>query len=319
MPRQLNPQTGLLKNGAAASRSNADDYTLHAYADSTRTSYASDWRDFTSWCAENGVSSLPADPADVAKYLSAITTSDGAKTSTMRRRVSAINFYHDEVELERPGASVQVRRLLRGVARMRRDDVDRAAPLRRELLARCVQALAGAPLQILRDRMVLCVGFYGALRRSELVAIQVEHVTWHAEGMALMIPFSKTDQEGKGEVIAIRAVDDETCAVAAMRAWLAASAITEGPVVRGLSKHGTPRKGALSAGYVNEIVKAAVMRAGEDPEEFSGHSMRAGFVTSARERGVPDRIIMHTTRHRDARMIATYDRVGEAFHGAVEW
>jgi integrase len=291
----------------------------HAHAPRTLEAYASDWRDFSFWCRSRGVSALPAEPVAVAEYLAALASSGGAKTTTIRRRVSAINFHHDAVGAVRPGTDVLVRNVVRGIARERRDDVDRADPLDRGLLTRCVESLAGSPVQQARDRVVLCVGFYAALRRSEITTLDVADVQWHPEGMALTITSSKTDQEGVGEVIAVRATEDATCAVQAVREWLRLSGIAEGALVRGVTKHETVRRGRLSDGYVNEIVKAAVARIGVASEGFSGHSMRAGFVTSAREAGIPDRLIMHTTRHRDVRMVATYDRVGEAFRGAVEW
>lgn len=291
----------------------------HAHAPRTLEAYESDWRDFSFWCQSRRVRPLPADPSVVAEYLATLASSGGAKTTTIRRRVSAINFHHDAAGVLRPGADVLVRNVLRGIARERRDDVDRAAPLDRALLARCVASLQGSDVQQARDRVVLCVGFYAALRRSEITALDVDDVQWHAEGMAITVVSSKTDQEAVGEVIAVRAVQDTTCAVRAVREWLALSMVTAGPLVRGVTKHGTVRRGRMSDGYVNKVVKVAVARAGEDPEGFSGHSMRVGFVTSAREAGVPDRLIMNTTRHRDVRMISTYDRVGEAFRGAVEW
>lgn len=311
MAKQLDPKKRKAKV--------VEHFIEHAHAASTLEAYASDWRDFSFWCKAKGVPPLPADPSVVAEYLATLASSGGAKTTTIRRRVSAINFQHDSAGLARPGADLQVRNMLRGIARERRDDVDRAAPLDLALLSRCVAALTGTALQQVRDRVVLCVGFYAALRRSEITALNVADLQWHPEGLAIVVRSSKTDQEAAGEVIAVRATRDETCAVRAVREWLELSGLSDGALVRGVTKHGTVRRGRLSDGYVNEIVKAAVARAGEDPRGFSGHSMRVGFVTSARSRGVPDRVIMNTTRHRDVRMVSVYDRVGEAFRGAVEW
>ncbi len=291
----------------------------HARALNTTRAYASDWRDFVYWCAQNNVESLPASGETVAEYIAQLAASSGAKTTTVKRRVSAINNYHDAQGAARPGHELVVREVLRGITRERRDDTAQAAPIRRAALVRVIEALQGASIQIARDRLLLSLGFYAALRRSELVGLEVEHVEVHRDGLTVFLPFSKTDQSGEGALIAVRGTNDASDPVAAVAQWKALSGVVTGPLLRGVTVRHQVRKTPMSPGSVNAIVKAAVARVGEDPALYSGHSMRAGFVTSAREAGVPDHMIMHTTRHKDVRMLSVYSRVGEAFDAAVSW
>jgi integrase len=191
--------------------------------------------------------------------------------------------------------------------------MDRASPFTRELLLKAFSNFDLSNLRDVRDKALLCVGFAGALRRSEIVGIQVADLKFkNTEGMMLRIPVSKTDQERAGQFVAIPyATNRDLCPVAATEAWLGMSGITRGALFRGVRKNGAVRETVLNAGSVNEIVKRAALRAGlrpADVEDFSGHSLRSGFVTTAREAGVPDHLIMATTRHRDPRSLNGYDR-----------
>jgi site-specific recombinase XerD len=174
----------------------------------------------------------------------------------------------------------------------------------------------GASLRELRNRAILLLGFAGAFRRSELVALNVEDIEETAAGMLVTLRRSKTDQEGLGRRVAIPR-GELACPVAALRAWLDAAGITEGAIFRRIinkkSQRVTDRR--LAARNVAAIVKQGAERLGFDPSTFAGHSLRAGFVTSAVKRGANLIKITDVTGHRSLEMLRTYSRDAEAFVG----
>ena len=179
-------------------------------------------------------------------------------------------------------------------------------PYLRRLLDTCGDELIG-----LRDRALLLVGFPGAFRRSELVALEVGDVAVVDEGLKVTIRRSKGDQEGEGQLVAIGRTGTATCPVASYEAWIAAAAIT-GRAFRSINRHG--RLGnRLSDRAIAQIVQRRAAKAGLDPTGFSGHSMRAGFATSAAALGIEERIIMRQTRHRSTAVVRRYIRDGELF------
>jgi integrase len=167
----------------------------------------------------------------------------------------------------------------------------------------------------LRDRALLLIGFFAALRRSELSALTVDQVTEHPNGLVLTLPRSKTNQHGVHTELVVfpRAGHAARCPVTALRAWLDAAGISEGPVLRPVSKGNRPLPRHLHPESVNTLIQAAVARAALDPMPYSAHSLRAGFVTYAHLRGASDRAIAHQTRHRSLAAVGTYVRIHEAW------
>jgi integrase len=172
--------------------------------------------------------------------------------------------------------------------------------------------LAGTRLAAVRDRALLLIGFAGAFRRSELVALNADDIKETAEGLRVTVRRSKTDQEGHGQVIAIpRGVI--ACPVAALNAWLEAAAITEGPVFRPIAKGGRIQATRLTDRRVADIVKAHARRAGLDPKLFAGHSLRSGFLTSAAARGASIFKMADQSRHKGMDTLPGYVRDAEIF------
>lgn len=170
-------------------------------------------------------------------------------------------------------------------------------------------AADGTPtIGALRDRVLLLVGFAGAFRRSELVAIEVEDLSFRPEGLVVCVRGSKTDQERAGAEVGLPFGNAlETCPVRTARAWLDAAQITSGPVLRAVDRHGNVGE-PLAAAEVARIVKRVAERAGLDPAAYSGHSLRAGLATSAASRGKPDRAIMAQGRWSSRAMVDRYVR-----------
>jgi site-specific recombinase XerD len=173
------------------------------------------------------------------------------------------------------------------------------------------RALCPATLIGARDRALLALGFAGAFRRSELVALQVEDLAPCADGLRVTVRRSKTDQEAQGQTIAIlRGVC--ICPVEAVDAWLAKAGINTGFVFRSVLKGGR-LGGPLPAQSVAHIVKAYATRAGLDARIFSGHSLRAGFCTSAAEHGASVWKMMDVSRHKSVQTLRGYVRNAESF------
>jgi site-specific recombinase XerD len=191
------------------------------------------------------------------------------------------------------------------------------AAVLRKAAATADKVVAMAPvsqqrLADIRDRALLLVGFAGAFRRSELVALDVENVCKTSEGLRVTIQHSKTDQEGRGQVIAIPR-GTIACPVAALMTWLAAAGLSSGPLFRPIAKGGRIQGARLSDRTVATIVKRHAKRAGLDPTQFSGHSLRSGFLTSAARSGASIFRMADQSRHRSMDTLRLYVRAAEIF------
>jgi site-specific recombinase XerD len=173
-------------------------------------------------------------------------------------------------------------------------------------------AQAPGGLTGLRDRALLLLGFAGAFRRSELVALDVEDVAENEAGLLVRIRSSKTDQEGEGVTIAI-ARGELACPVKALRAWLDAAGIEAGPIFRPIDKSGTVRPSRFTCRSVANLVKAYAERAGLDASAYSGHSLRSGFLTSAAGKGASIFKMMDVSRHKSVDTLRGYVRDAELF------
>jgi len=170
----------------------------------------------------------------------------------------------------------------------------------------------GETLIDLRDRALIVLGFAAALRRSELVALQVEDLAFVERGMDVHIRRSKGDQGGKGVTLAVP-YGNALFPVEAVRAWLDASGIVDGPVFRPVLKGSRLGEMALTAHSVAVLVKGRAEKAGIDSTAVSGHSLRAGYVTSAVECGAPPMTIAEQTRHKSLDMLLVYSRRADRY------
>jgi integrase len=187
-----------------------------------------------------------------------------------------------------------------------------ARPLLHQELAVIVEA--GTGLRGARDRAVLLVGFKAALRRSELVGLNVEDIGFCEQGVLITVRRSKTDQEGYGRTIAVPTSKRGPCAVAALRQWLAASELSTGALFRSLV--GTARLGGrLPAASVTAILRRYAAEAGLELTNLSAHSLRAGFVTSAAKAGSGVHSIQRQTGHKSIEMVFRYVRSSNLFAG----
>ena len=291
----------------------AHKYASNARSENTLRAYRAAWGDFAAWADAQGLASCPALPGALAAYL-AHRADEGAKPASLALYLSAVveahrAAGHDAAALR---GSVEVRTVMRGIRRTLGTAQRQAAPATSDVI-RAMVATLPAGLLGARDRALLTLGFSGAFRRSELVALCVEDLAFSARGVEVSIRRSKTDQEGAGRTVAVPfGLAPETCPVRALRAWLDAAGIQGGNVLRSVDRWG--RVGAaLSDRAVALVVKAHAAAAGLDAAAFSGHSLRAGLATSAALAGRSDRSIMATTGHRSRTMIDRYVRAADAW------
>lgn len=303
-------------------------YQHASKADATVKAYQGDVMVFDQWCRGYGIRSLPASPETVAAFLVS-EAQIGRAASTIGRRCAAIRYAHRLVSASDPTDHEGVRTTLKGIRRNVGTAPKRKAAATAELLAamllRTPDSLTGQ-----RDRALLALGFAGAFRRSELVALDVSDLREDGEGLRVTVRRSKTDQERQGFEKAIphgRFIQP----VFLVRTWLEAAGITQGPLFRAVSRSGRVRgmldiSGSVSSAggdpaassrlttqTVATIVKRYATAAGLDASTYGGHSLRAGYITSAAERGADFARIMDHSGHRDPRTLASYIRRASAF------
>ena len=289
------------------------DYHEKALSENTQKAYRRGWEDFAEFCEEHGLPLMPSTEQAVVLFLTERARS--LSPSTLKQRLAAIQHVHDQRDEKSPTRSKAVRDVMRGIRR----DEDHSPRQAKPLLTADVKAMVGAlptdsdrrpkRLRALRDRALILIGFAGALRRSELAALQREDVEERADGLLVTIPESKTDQEGEGQQIAIRRVGGDYCPLGALRTWTEAAGIKEGALFRGVRQSGELRPNAVTGKTVGAVVRGAAERCGlADTGRITGHSLRAGHITQASKAGVPDGLIQAHSRHKSDRAFREYVR-----------
>lgn len=285
-------------------------YLKLSFAPATQRAYSADWKDFLAFCGEMGFVAMPATPKTVGAYL--VRLSQIKSPATVRRRLAAIRLAHQLARAAMPTDDPEVQTALRGARRQHGRPTQQAAAIRlvelRALLATCDDSTVGQ-----RDRALLLLGFAGALRRSEIVGLDVTDVVHKPDGIRLRIHRSKTDQEGEGTEIGIpRGKNPLTCPVRALEAWLAVLKHRTGPLFRAVHQKGAIGRDRLHPDSVRFLLVSRAKRAGlpvDGVNRMTAHGLRAGFITEAYDRGLRDRDIMQHSRHRDVKTMHSYVRL----------
>jgi site-specific recombinase XerD len=246
----------------------------------------------------------------VAAYLASEAES-GLASATIGRRCAAIRHAHKLAGHEPPTDHEAVKATLRGIRRTIGAAPQRKAPAVAEIMRDMARAAPGG-FKGLRDRALLLLGFSGAFRRSELVALDLADLEETEDGLRVTIRRSKTDQEGMGATIAIIR-GGACCPVKAVKAWLDVAGITEGPVFRPVRRGGKVRDQRLATKSVCDLVKAYADRVGLDAAAFGAHSLRAGFLTSAARRGASVFKMRDVSRHKSMDVLQSYVRDADMF------
>lgn len=293
----------------------------------TRRAYRSDWGGFTRWCESQGIVPMPTSASTIVAYLIYLA-GEGKKVATIERNYATLSKAFKVAGYSpSPCEDPSVKQVLAGIRRKLGAPQIRKEAAIAELLRPMVDTCDEGEDRILgrrdhlvamRDKALLLFGFAGALRRSELMAVEVEHLTFVKHGLRLLVPGSKTDQNHIGELIGIAfARNTRYCAVLAMREWLTSSKIESGRVFRAIGAGGRIREAKpnqwLAGELVEDVIKRRARMAGLDPKLFGAHSLRSGFATQSFLIGKNDRQIMRHGRWHDLREMEKYIREVDIF------
>ncbi len=281
----------------------ADRFIAASQSNATKRAYVSDLKHFFA----NG-GAIPSSPAVLAEYLA--KCAEKLSVATIERRLTAIHKAHLEKSLQSPAQSETVKRVMQGIRRTLGTKQRQVQPMvKDDLLAALVMIdRQKMPVKAARDRALLLVGFASAMRRSELVNMIVEHITHLPNGLEIFLPSSKTDQDRQGRTVFIPHANGDRCPVHALVNWLEIAGIKEGYVFRAVTRHDRIARHGLSPQSVALVVKASVARVGGDSKKVSGHSLRAGYCTSAAEKGLQPWQIREQTGHKSDVTLAKYIR-----------
>lgn len=309
--RNPEPSSGIISDISVTSlqpKTRLNEYLIAATSDNTRKAYRDDIQHFITW---GGL--LPTTPDIIVQYLQ--TYAAHLNSRTLARRLTALKHWHVYQGFLDPTHHPFIRKTLTGIHHVHGRPKQKAPALSLEQLIILHQHLKKQnTLQALRNNALLQIGFCGALRRSELVNIQWEHITFVPEGLVLLIPRSKTDQMGEGQRCAIPYGNDTLCAVTALKNWCEKVGIQSGFIFRGINQHEKLSLKPMTPRSVNLIIKSVAKACGlPDAEHFSGHSLRRGFATCASKKGAPFVTIMRHGRWRHEGTVLEYIEAGQQF------
>lgn len=300
-----------LPDSLVALVSQAEALARASFADGTWRAYRSAWSMFERWTQRHQVAALPAHPAIVVLYATDLATR--CAPATVSLHMSAISATHRRNGYDSPIHAGPVRQVMRGIRRTYGTAPKNAKAALRLAHLQKMSLKLPSTLGGVRDRAILTLGWWGAFRRSELAALNVEDVDERPEGLVVTIIRGKRDQERKGRTVAVPSAGDlAVCSVRAVRAWLLLSELTEGPLFRGVNRWGT-LGGRISGRAVNRVVKYRAELANLDSTLYGAHSLRSGFCTEAAMAGVDERVIAKQTGHTTVEGVRTYIREADHF------
>jgi len=278
-------------------------------ANNTVRAYKSDFNDFGIFCAQNGFKSLPSDPKIVSLYLTYLSTKN-AKMSTLKRRLVSIGVIHKlkghYLDTKHPAIIENIM----GIKRRKGSLQKAKKPILINSLKKIINVIdqeKKEEIKKLRDRSIILIGFSGGFRRNEIVSIDCDDLDFVPEGLKISIRRSKTDQFGEGFTKALPYFDNsQYCPVVSLKKLLDLSKINTGPVFRRFIKGSKLSEYRLTDQTVALLIKKYINLAGIDSRNYSGHSLRSGFATSAADSGVEERNIMAMTGHKSAEMVRRY-------------
>tara|TARA_R110002073_G_scaffold147222_5_gene299973 strand:- start:1352 stop:2284 length:933 start_codon:yes stop_codon:yes gene_type:complete len=283
--------------------------TVHAYLNAalsinTWRAYRNDLQHFQAWGG-----TLPSTPEQIACYLACHAQKH--TVATLTRRLASLSKLHNAQQWTNPVSSALVRSTLQGIRNQHGVKQRQVAPAIKEDILAMVKNLQGT--KGIRDKALLLIGFAGAFRRSELASLQYSDIEHVQQGMIIYLRRSKTDQAGEGRKIAIPHARGAVCPIIALREWLEHSEITEGPIFRGVNRHGHIGIETITSQSIALVVKERAAAVGLDSTQYSGHSLRAGLVTSAAQAGVSSWKIRQQTGHKSDAMLQRYIRDANIF------
>lgn len=291
----------------------ANAFAAESLSKNTRRAYEGRWRYFCDWCVEHDRAPLPCSPATVVSFITDLARDH--KVSTISQHLTVIRFAHRLMEEVDPTANNHVHVVWQGIRRTLGIAQKQAGALEIDQLRDMMRAIDRTTVKGARDAALLLLGVAGALRRSELVALDFEDLDFVEQGLVVRVRRSKTDQEGAGELVGIpKAISAEICPVRAMEHWFTKNVPEAGsPVFVSVRKGGKLTGLRLSDRSVANLVKQVAARAGLDPRKYSGHTLRATLATAASAAGAPVQDIKRHGRWRSSEIVFRYVRPSQLF------
>ena len=285
-------------------------------AKNTIRAYKSDFNDFRLFCAQNGFKSLPSEPKIISLYLTQLSNKD-AKISTIKRRLVSIGVIHrlkgHYLDTKHP----LILENLMGIKRRKGSIQNGKKPLLINNLKKIINVIdqqKKEKIKILRDRTIILIGFSGGFRRNEIVSLDFDDLDFVEEGLKINIKRSKTDQFGAGSTKGLPYFENsQYCPVVSIQKWIEISKINSGALFRRFTKGSNLSEKRLTDQTVALLIKEYLGLAGIDSTNYSGHSLRSGFATSAAEAGAEERTIMAMTGHKSTEMVRRYIKNADLF------
>ncbi len=314
--KQLGSKNDLLSGGASSLPTlevKHQQYLQAATSDNTRKTYRSAIRHFERWGGR-----LPTDSETLIRYL--VEHAESLNTRTLEVRLTALSQWHRFQGFNDPVQDPTARKTLKGIGRTHGKPKKKAQALRlQDMVTMLTHLKQQAPsIKRTRDKALLLIAYFGGFRRSELVMIEVGHLSWESEGLIIELPKSKTDQEGKGMQRAIPYGNKTICPVTSLKEWLADSDITEGPVFRPVNRWGQLQPKAMSPGSINDLLKVIGKACGFDfVADLSSHSFRRGLATSSAREDVDFETIKKQGGWKSDTIVWEYIDEGQLFNDNV--
>ena len=285
-------------------------------ANNTVRAYKSDFKDFELFCLKNGFKSMPSDSKIVSLYLTYLSTKD-VKMSTLKRRLVAIGVIHrlkgHYLDTKHPSIIENIM----GIKRRKGSVQKGKKPLlinNLKTIINVIDDIKDDEIKRYRDRTIILIGFSGGFRRNEIVSLDFDDLDFVNEGLKINLKKSKTDQFGEGLIKAVPYFDNPNyCPVKSLQKWLNYSKIDNGPVFRRLNKGSKLTENRLTDQTVAILIKKYLQISGIDSKNYSGHSLRSGFATSAADSGAEERSIMAMTGHKSTEMVRRYIKQANLF------
>ena len=285
-------------------------------ANNTVRAYKSDFNDFGLFCAQNGLKSLPSEPKIVSLYLTHLSTKE-VKMSTLKRRLVSIGVIHKlkghYLDTKHPSIIENIM----GIKRRKGSVQKGKKPILISSLKKIINAIDDQKkdeIKKIRDRSIILIGFSGGFRRNEIVSLDYDDLDFVPEGLKITLKRSKTDQFGEGTLKGLPYFDSsQYCPVLSLKKWIETSNINSGPLFRRFSKGSKLTENKLTDQTVALLIKKYLNLAGIDSKNYSGHSLRSGFATSAAESGAEERSIMAMTGHKSTEMVRRYIKEANLF------
>ena len=285
-------------------------------ASNTIRAYKSDFRDFGLFCSKNGLKVLPSEPKIVSLYLTNLASKD-VKISTIKRRLVSIGVIHKVKGYYLDTKHPSIVENIMGIKRRKGSIQKGKKPLLINNLKKIINVIdkeKNHEIKKIRDRSIILIGFSGGFRRNEIVSLDYDDLEFVQEGLKISLKRSKTDQFGEGSVKGLPYFENSKyCPVISIKKWIEISKISSGAIFRRFIKGSKLSHNRLTDQSVALLIKHYLKLAGIESKNYSGHSLRSGFATSAAESGAEERSIMAMTGHKSTEMVRRYIKEANLF------